>query len=102
MKKPEVCELCGRPEQLTKHHLIPQCRLKNVKKMIRILNPNIIWICRPCHSNIHAVLSEKELETHYNTKRTLLSHPDVRKFVNWIGKKQTGLKVPIKKKKKRR
>lgn len=105
MTKPETCELCEREDRLTRHHLIPRCRHKN-KKNKKIFDrvevkTRILWICRPCHSNIHAVLDEKELETKYNTKAKLLQHPGVGKFINWIRGKEPGFTVSTRKRKRR-
>lgn len=105
MTKPDACELCNRQDRLTKHHLIPRCRHKN-KKNKKLFNrlevkQRAIWICRPCHSNIHAVLSEKELEMEYNTKTKLLQHPDIQKFVRWIRRKQVGSHVTVRKSRKK-
>jgi len=47
-------------------------------------------ICRPCHDQLHALFTEKELEREYNTLELLLQHPDVQKWLVWIKKKQFG------------
>jgi hypothetical protein len=86
---PNTCQLCERGiEELTKHHLIPRTRHKNKKNKKAFsrqeVHERIIWICRPCHKNIHALISEKEMERTYNTLESLLNHPDVMKFVEWV------------------
>jgi hypothetical protein len=90
--KPGNCELCKRTvESLTKHHLIPRTRhrKKRNKRLFsrQDVKTRILWVCRPCHNHIHDVLTEKELETDYNTRGTLLRHPEIRRFVKWIGSK---------------
>lgn len=40
-----------------------------------------------CHQKIHATFSERELLNYYHTFERLLSHPEIDKFVKWIGKR---------------
>lgn len=54
-----------------------------------------VGICRPCHSQIHAILTEKELEREWNTIELLLSHPDIAKFAAWISTKPRGFKPQV-------
>jgi predicted RNA-binding protein len=95
--RPAACELCGRSMiNLTQHHLIPRTRHRN-KRVQKQFSRNdmltrILWVCRPCHSHIHTVLSEKELAMHFNTRTALLQHPDILRFVEWIRKRPTGFK----------
>jgi len=56
-------------------------------------------ICRDCHNQVHAVLTEKELETDYNTLETLLSHPEIAKFVAWMKKHKPSGRVQVRRKK---
>lgn len=95
------CELCQREVKLTKHHLIPKTRHKNKKNKRTFsraeVHSRVLWICRPCHSNIHVVFTEKELEAEYNTREALLGHPMIRKFCDWIRSKPAGTRVPMKK-----
>ncbi|SEP95228.1 hypothetical protein SAMN05421693_1127 [Ectothiorhodospira magna] len=93
---PDLCQLCGRAEVLTRHHLIPKTRHHN-RRNKRLFDraevrTRVIWICRPCHSQIHRVLDEKTLEREYNTLEALRDHPDVRAFVQWIAGKPVGFK----------
>lgn len=83
------CELCRRASPLlTRHHLIPRARhdKKRVKRHYSKsdMRERIIVLCKACHKQIHAVLSEKELSEKYNTAGLLLQHPDIRRFVQWI------------------
>ena len=88
------CELCRRPvEWLTRHHLVPRTRHKNKKNKKTFDRREIhrtVGLCSPCHRHIHTVLDNKELERDYNTVEALRSHPDVERFVAWIGKKPHG------------
>lgn len=94
--KPDGCELCGRPERLTRHHLIPRTR-HNKKRTQRqfakvVMRTRVLWICRACHNHIHDVLSEKELAADYHSREALLAHPDIRRFVAWIRTRPPGFK----------
>jgi hypothetical protein len=89
------CPICERLETLTRHHLIPRTRhhnRKNKRDFDRAVVQHTIGICRPCHSQIHAVLTEKELERDWNTIALLRSHPEIRRFGEWISKKPRGFK----------
>jgi len=94
--KTDHCELCGRTlETLTKHHLIPRSRHRK-KRNQRLFSreqviTHILWVCRPCHNDIHNMLSEKELEARYHTRQALLAHPDMQRFVAWISRRPAAL-----------
>jgi hypothetical protein len=98
MEPEPCCELCGRTIAVTKHHLIPRTRHKNKanKKTFdrREVHERVAWLCRPCHSNVHALLTEKELERDYNTLEALREHPGVSKFSSWIATKAT-TRIPV-------
>jgi len=88
------CGLCGRTvERLTRHHLVPRTRHKNKRNKKTFDRQEIhrtVGLCPPCHRHIHTVLDNKELERDYNTIEALKSHPDIQRFVAWIGKKPHG------------
>lgn len=91
------CAICGRDETLTRHHLIPRTRhhnKRNKREFDRAEVKRTVGICRPCHSQIHAVLTEKELERAYHTVAALLAHPEIAKFAAWIAEKPRGFRVP--------
>ena len=88
------CEICGRAEvDLTRHHLIPLTRHAN-KRARRVTTAEerqqVALICRPCHHQIHALFTEKQLERDFPTLALLAAHPDVARFVEWIRKKPPG------------
>ncbi len=91
-----ICELCGRRLPLTRHHLIPRTRHRNRKTRKRFtgdaLHQRILMACRPCHNQIHAILSEKQLADHYNTREALLEQPEIHRFAAWISTKPAGFK----------
>jgi hypothetical protein len=47
-------------------------------------------LCRPCHGNVHASLSNGDLGRGYDSLEALSSHPDVRKFTDWVRNKPHG------------
>lgn len=92
------CAICGREETLTRHHLIPRARhnkKRNKREFDRQTVKQTVGICRPCHNQIHAVLSEKELEKDYREVETLRLHPEVAKFATWIASKPKGFKPQV-------
>jgi len=102
-----ICVLCERDvDVITEHHLIPKTRHKNKKNKKMFSREEVktskALLCKPCHNNIHAHISEKELEKDYNTLDTIREHPDVVKFTNWIKNKPADTKVPNKRNKRRR
>lgn len=91
------CELCGRETQLTRHHLIPRTRHRNKRIQKKFQREEmlhrLLWVCRSCHNQIHACISEKDLADTYHNKERLLSHPAIQKFVDWIANKPAGFKA---------
>lgn len=99
--EPDKCELCGCETGITKHHLIPQQQSRHKNKYLKTDEGNFIHICEECHSQIHALFSNYELKTLYNTKELLLANPEFRKFVEWR-RKHLNFKGSSKMKKERR
>lgn len=97
-----ACELCLRTGlPLTKHHLIPRKRHRRRSAQIRFdreeMHTRIAMLCQPCHSTVHATLSEQELEAAYNTLEALAQHPDIAKFTAWARKQPTDRRIAVKK-----
>jgi len=95
------CELCGRCGlKLTKHHLIPRKRHRQTsvrrKYSRQDRHTRIALLCRPCHSTVHAHLSEKELEQAYNTVPALAGHAEIARFVDWVKRQPVDRRVAIK------
>jgi len=84
------CELCGRENVLTFHHLIPVCLHKNKwfkKNFSREEMARGINVCKyDCHREIHNVISEKELGRSFYTLDKLLRYPKIKKYVKYIQK----------------
>jgi hypothetical protein len=88
-----TCALCERENvDVTGHHLIPRMRHnKKVKREMTSEERNTkVPLCRPCHDQIHALFTEKELEREHNTIEKLKNLPEVQKFIAWIAKKPFG------------
>ena len=87
------CGMCGREEVPTRHHLNPRTRHHNKRTKRdfgRDAVKETVGLCRPCHKQIHALFSEKELEREWNSLDDLRAHPEVQKFVAWIASKPAG------------
>ena len=90
-----ACELCQREGvRLTRHHLIPKSthRTKRIRKKFDRDERTgaILMLCKPCHKQIHATVTEKQLADQFNTREALLAHPDIAKFLDWISDKPPG------------
>lgn len=86
------CGLCGRLTGVSKHHLIPRACHKTKWFEKRYTKEEMgrrgVDVCRDCHHAIHnAVPKEKELGRHWNTVELLLTHPVIKKHVNWMRNK---------------
>lgn len=97
-----ACELCQRTGlRLTRHHLIPRKRHRRRSCQERFdreeMTTRIAMLCQPCHSTVHATLSEAELEAAYNTLEDLAQHPEIAKFVNWVSRQKSDRRVTVKK-----
>lgn len=84
------CELCGRENILNFHHLIPASLHKSKwfkKRYTKEEMSKGINICKEdCHKEIHKYISEKDMGREYNTLEKLLSHPKVKKYIEWLQK----------------
>ena len=99
-----ACELCGRTQlPLTRHHLIPQSRHNKGRTQRYFEKEEMLFrialLCRPCHSQVHAVLDNATLMQQYNTVEALAAHPEIAKFAAWVATKPAGLKVTVRHKK---
>jgi 5-methylcytosine-specific restriction endonuclease McrA len=99
-----ACELCGRVQiPLTRHHLIPQSRHNKARTKRQFdretMKMDIALLCRACHSQVHAVLTNQELSQFYHSVEALRSHEDIARFAAWVAKKPPSLKVTVFKKK---
>ena len=88
----ECCELCGRQQPLTLHHLIPRAvhRKKRYQKRYawQEMRSRGIAVCRLCHRGIHDLIPERELAEQYTTKESLLAHPGLARHIAWVKKQK--------------
>jgi len=49
-----------------------------------------VVLCRLCHHNVHAALSNGDLGRGFASLETLSAHPDVRRFTEWVRDKRHG------------
>jgi len=91
------CELCQRLVfETTRHHLIPRARHSNRrirKKHGKEKLKKTVDLCDPCHSQVHRLLSEKELEATYNTLERLAGNSEIARYLNWVRNKRPDLKL---------
>ena len=72
-----ICPLCLReiPEtEKDAHHLVPKSKGGRVTE----------YLHRVCHKQIHALLTEAELASQYNSIDALLKEPRIARFVDWV------------------
>lgn len=98
MSDEKRCELCEREVGFrTQHHLIPRTTHRRKKRRDGLTQEElnrVIWICAPCHKNIHAVLTEKELAEEFNSLEKLLCFPAIARFTAWV-KKQADAPIRV-------
>lgn len=85
----DSCQACGRADvELTRHHLIPTSQHKRVLRRCGMsrkeLQQKTIVLCRDCHGQLHALVSEKELAENFSTLEAIKAHPDFSRFVEWV------------------
>jgi hypothetical protein len=75
-----VCPICDRPipdAQKDAHHLIPKSKGGKTTE----------YLHRICHRQIHALFTETELATQFNTAIALQKHPEMQRFIHWVKSK---------------
>jgi hypothetical protein len=66
-------------------------RRKMARRELRRRDPGrTVYLCRPCHRNVHTSLSNGDLGRGYDCLGALSVHPDVRKFTEWVRDKPHG------------
>ena len=85
-----ICPICGRElipgPSIDRHHLLPKTRGNRDKRAYE--DENLIIIHKVCHSKIHHTFSENDLFSHYHTIESIVNHPEIQKFINWVAKKE--------------
>jgi hypothetical protein len=89
MEELEICPFCGRPIHIkSHHHMIPKCRGGHpASKML---------ICRDCHSAIHALFTNRELEEKYNTVGSLKKDRRFMKAIKFLSKRDPTVRTKTK------
>ncbi|MET1755984.1 hypothetical protein ABVV53_11025 [Novosphingobium sp. RD2P27] len=85
-----ACWLCGRPtgKTIVWHHPVPKSRGgRDVVPMHPI-----------CQQTLIANFTNSELQRHATDVEALLANPNVRKFVDWVAKKDPDFTAPTTKK----
>jgi len=78
-----VCELCRRhvPRRLiTQHHVKPKSEGGN--------HSHKTPLCKPCHKQVHATFSNKELAKLYDDMEALRNAESLQPFLKWIAKQK--------------
>jgi len=89
----KLCPLCKRPlgGRTSLHHLIPKSKGGKYTDTVELH--------QICHSKIHDVFTERQLQQHYFTIEKLLAHEEIKKFVEWLKNKPPEFYTRGKKKK---
>jgi 5-methylcytosine-specific restriction protein A len=77
------CALCGRvvPRALiTLHHLLPKEEGGEAEHRLPF--------CKPCHKQVHAMFSNKQLAASYDSIEKLQAAPELATFLAWIRKQR--------------
>lgn len=73
METNDFCVLCEVVEACSKHHLIPKSKGGKETE----------GLCKDCHDQIHAVLSNKELYLEFDTIDKLKEYEPIQKWIKW-------------------
>ena len=85
----QLCFLCLRPlgQRVEWHHPVPKSRGGKKTAPVHPI----------CHRFIHATFTNKELERSFSSPEALRAHPDVARFIAWVGEKDPDFHVPTRK-----
>jgi 5-methylcytosine-specific restriction endonuclease McrA len=75
--------MCGRVvpgRLLTLHHTVPRERGGRAEHRVAM--------CRPCHKQVHALFTNKQLERELETVEKLRAAPELHAFLEWIRKQK--------------
>lgn len=90
--KVNECELCERMDVVTTvHHLIPKEEGGN--------KGPVADLCIPCHKNIDALYTNKELAIRLSSIKELKEDERIRKFVKWVRRQPSSAMVRTRKSK---
>lgn len=95
MTEKHICQLCDRQvPEITEHHLIP--KEKGGKHY------STAMLCRMCHTQIHALYTNKELAARLFSIARLKNDDNIKKYLDFIVKMPGETIIPIKKAKNRK
>ena len=77
-----LCERQVPPSLITLHHLVPKERGGKAEHRTPM--------CKPCHKQLHAIFTNRELEQRYASLEALWSAEPLQAFLRWIRKQQAG------------
>lgn len=63
-KLESCCRICGSVTALTRHHLVHRAHAKG-------LGHNVVTLCSPCHSGVHAKATKVEYSARLRSRLTL-------------------------------
>jgi hypothetical protein len=93
------CALCGRvTPQLTRHHLVPRSvhgRSRTQRSFTRNERLMVVFLCRACHKQLHAVFTKSELATEYSSIKALAAHPEMARFIQWVARQSPTVDVRV-------
>lgn len=88
-----TCQLCQRDvERITTHHLKPKSRKRKNEK---VSNLPTALLCPACHRQIHALFTNIELASDFDSVEKLSTEPRMQKFIAWIRKQDANKRVKV-------
>lgn len=84
-----ICPLCEEevsPSDTSEHHIVPRSKGGKEKEPV----------CNPCHSQIHALFTNKEL-AEMETLGTLLDQESIKTYIKWRKKHPNEYSITTKK-----
>jgi len=91
------CDLCGRQETLTRHHLLPRARHRSNRLKRQYpreeMKQRIAMLCDACHQKIHSLFTERELADQFNSIDVLRAEPRLQAFMKWVRKQKSGRRI---------
>ena len=81
MSDTNKCPLCNRElaEPIVRHRLIPPSKGGKDSPTVQMH--------KICQAKVHAVFTETELKSYYNTVDRIKEHEEITKFIKWVSKK---------------
>lgn len=76
------CPICDRDmynafSSIDRHHFVPKCKGGRETELIHVI----------CHRKIHSLFTEAECAKEYSDPSLVKNHPEIKKFIHWVSKK---------------